>query len=50
MAMDDVEECSSYGTGYSREEDMDATPIAVGEDMEEPFKALHASIAPINAV
>ena len=50
MAMDNVEECLSYGTGYSREEDMEATPIAVGEGMEEPFKALHASIAATNAV
>ena len=49
MAVDDVDECSSYGTEYSRGEEMEAAPNAVGEDKGEPLKALHASIAAINA-
>lgn len=49
MVVDDVDECSSYGTKYSEGEEMEATPNAVGEDKGEPLKALHASIAAINA-
>jgi hypothetical protein len=32
MAVDNVDECSSYGTEYSEGEEMETTPNVVGED------------------
>lgn len=48
--MDNVDECSSYGTGYSRKEEMETTTIEVPDDMGKAMKSLQASIEAINAV
>ena len=50
MAVDDVDDYSSYDTGYSGEEEIEAEAAAVGEDMGEPLKSLQSSIAAMNAV
>lgn len=50
VAMDNVKECSSYGTDYSEQEEMERTTREELDNMGKAMKTLQASIEAINVV